>query len=375
MKRTSFILATIVATMLASGCAEDKGRRAATVNDKGVMVLDCSQVTDTADIALSELAGDYELIRFERGEQSMFQFQWAFFSGHYVCIKQGQGPLKLFDNEGHFIHDVGAVGHGPGEYVGVYDVAIDETRSRICVAPFVGNEVLIYDLEGRFLESIPLRDRVNKPRVQVEPDGTISLVHLCFSDFGSEDKQFTTASLKPGEVHYGHQNALTTNVRNKEGQTVGFNNEIFAYGNTQPFAFQITSADTLYHYDSQAGTATPYFTRKQTGEADNGFALYNELPHHVLTGLGDKLILTEKKSGRATYARFSNDYLGGIGMYPMTQDGYVWKEWAPEELRDELKEALGKGGMSAKDEKRLRELVNSLKDDDNDILFRARLKK
>ncbi len=374
----NYYLAILMTIALASCSTENRGKRAVAMNDDNVMVLDRSIVTDTVDIPLSELAEGYELIRFERGEQAMFQFWWASFSEHYVCIKQSQGPLKLFDTKGHYIHDVGAVGHGPGEYVGVYDVAIDEPKGRIFVAPFVGENILIYDLQGQYQESIPMRDRINKGRLHIETDGTLSLVHLCFSDFGDEAKQFTTACInaesKEAKVSYAHQAALTMKARNEQGQTVGFNNEIFAYSNTSTFAFQLTSSDTLYHFDPKAGQAKPYFTLKRKGESDQGFTLYNELPRHLLTSLDGKLILTEKKTGRSAYIRLRNDYLGGIEMYPTTQDGYIWKEWAPEELRDELKQAIDRGGLSAKDESRLRELANSLKDDDNDILLRARLK-
>lgn len=372
-------MTTIVAMALASCGAENRGRRATAVNGKGVIVLDRSKVTDSINIKLSELTENFELIRFDGGEQAMFQFWWPYFSEHYVCIKQSQGPLKLFDTKGRFIHNVGAVGHGPGEYVGVYDVFIDESRGRICVAPFVGSDILVYDMEGRYQKSIRLRDRINKGRLHPQADGSLTLVHLCFGDMGEETTQFTTASINPDKaedgVRYSFQKALATRARNEQGQTVGFNNEIFAYSNTPAMAFQLTSSDTLYHFDPKTQRATPYFTMKRRGEGDKDFTLYNELPGHLLTSVNGKLILTEKKTGLSAYVRFRNDYLGGMEMYPMTQDGYVWKEWAPEELRDELKQALGRGGLTARDESRLRELIKSLKDDDNDIILRARLKK
>lgn len=51
----------------------------------------------------------------------------------------------------------------------------------IYLAPFAGStKILKYNLDGTFVTDYDLGERLNKPKLSLNPDGSISLVHLCF---------------------------------------------------------------------------------------------------------------------------------------------------------------------------------------------------
>lgn len=65
----------------------------------------------------------------------------------------GTRVLK-FNREGKFIKQIGNIGQGPEEYYHFHDFAIDTINDNVLIASF--NQLLCYDFDGRFVNSIPL---------------------------------------------------------------------------------------------------------------------------------------------------------------------------------------------------------------------------
>lgn len=340
------------------------------INGENVLVLNESKVKETRAVKLSELTDGYELIRFEKKDDAYFKYQWIYFSENYVCIRQSGGPIKLYDSKGRFIHDVGNIGHGHGEYISAYDVLIDEKDSCIYVTSITGNCVLRYDLQGRYVDEIKLGARANKACLYMPSDSVLSLVHICFAE-GSD--KFTAANISLTnirDIRYTYNEALGVNSINEKKESVGFNYENFAYRNSDHFAFFITSSDTLYHYDEEEVRAV--FTVK--AEKDAPFLILNELPNHYLSNINGAIILTDKQTGESYHAEFINDYIGNMGIYPRIEDGYIFQNFDQTSLKEDLTERLEKGDYPEGQKDFLQDLVNSLDTTGNDILFRAKLK-
>lgn len=64
--------------------------------------------------------------------------------------------FKLFDRKGKFLCDVGAFGGGPGEYRRRNDIQLDEENGRILILPFQTRQLVMYNLQGEYIKSIPL---------------------------------------------------------------------------------------------------------------------------------------------------------------------------------------------------------------------------
>lgn len=343
------------------------------IDNNQVLVLDEANITEKRKIAISELTDGYELIPFEDSDESFFKMQWMHFSEHYVCVRQANGPVKLFDNKGHFIHDVGSKGHGPGEYLSAYDVLVDEKSNSIYLASISDDGILKYNMQGVYIGKIQLESRINKGRLFQQSDSVLSLVHICFSE--SSDK-FTAANItlsNPEKVNYIFNEALCVNSINDKKEYVGFNYENYSYRNTSQFAFCITSSDTLYHYDSQNKEIRAVFAVKPEHVSENPFILVNELPNHYLTFINNTVFLTEKKTGESYQVELINDYIGNTEIFPRIQDGYIFLSIQPELMKEELKKKVDSGGYPDGQKEQLNKLMTYFGSKNNDVLFRAKL--
>lgn len=74
-----------------------------------------------------------------------------------VILDASQGNVLVYDLEGNYIRNIQRLGKGPGEYLQVVDMFIDETRNEmllLCGRPY---KILHLSFEGEFIRSTPIR--------------------------------------------------------------------------------------------------------------------------------------------------------------------------------------------------------------------------
>lgn len=77
-------------------------------------------------------------------------------TNEYIFVGETGAPLLCFDRStGKFLHNIGRVGQGPGEYSGSIDMEVDAEAKRIYfrVSP---TQYHTYDFEGKFLNTITI---------------------------------------------------------------------------------------------------------------------------------------------------------------------------------------------------------------------------
>lgn len=346
------------------------------LDDASIIVLDEEKVTEKKIVKLSELIDDFQIIRFEDKDEAFFKANWMYFSDNYICVKQNNAPIKLFEKSGKYIGNVGNVGQGPGEYKSIYDVLLDEEAQSIYVTSFSGEYILRYDLTGDYLENIKLEGNINKGRL-FSDSSVLSLVHLCFKD--REDK-FTGANIQiqnADSIQYVYVEGITSAMTDKNGKRQGFNDEIWSYRNAGDFPFMMTYTDTLYHYNSQTNKIQATFTMTMDPEKKgDSFFIFNEWPHHYFVTIvgGSRNILVYKDSSTAYEVEFINDFMGNMECYPTCQDGYFYQNWEPAQLKDKLEEVLSSGDCPENQKSKLESFIQTLNENDNNILFLGKLK-
>lgn len=346
------------------------------LDDTSIIVLDEEKVTEKKIVKLSELIDDFQIIRFEDKDEAFFKANWMYFSDNYICVKQNNAPIKLFEKSGKYIGNVGNVGQGPGEYKSIYDVLLDEEAQSIYVTSFSGEYILRYDLTGDYLENIKLEGNINKGRL-FSDSSVLSLVHLCFKD--REDK-FTGANIQiqnADSIQYVYVEGITSAMTDKNGKRQGFNDEIWSYRNAGDFPFMMTYTDTLYHYNSQKNKIQATFTMTMDPEKKgDSFFIFNEWPHHYFVTIvgGSRNILVYKDSSTAYEVEFINDFMGNMECYPTCQDGYFYQNWEPAQLKDKLEEVLSSGDCPENQKSKLESFIQTLNENDNNILFLGKLK-
>ena len=165
-----------------------------------------------------------------------------------------------------------AMGNGPGEYpVTIYDGSIDERGGHIFLSLFYGKKIMMYGLDGKWIKDINLPRQINKPKIEVNADGTLSVVHMPFEE-GT-----------PIAFRMDTNGNILSQIPALDYMLAGnFDNEIFSYRNTGTFDFFYTGIDTTFTYDTEANKLIPRFTMNFTGFAQKPIHIYTELPNHIL---------------------------------------------------------------------------------------------
>lgn len=377
--KTSNILLLFCIGILAACQSKQKSVTVLSVDDSPLIVCNETKVGSQKETKLSELIDSLQIIRLDNKDEAFFKFQWMTLSDHYICILQDGGSVKLFDKSGKFLCNVGSIGQGPGEYRLIYDALIDEKEKCIYLSSFIDESLLKYNLQGEFVKKIDFGENLNKPRLFLNPDASVSMVHLCFKD---RNNRFVAANFQtaiPDSIRYTYAEELASNYKDKEGKRIGLNQEIWSYRNVDNFPFMLTSTDTLYHYNSARNEIKAHFTMQMDKEKKgDAFFIFNELPRHymvfIIGGKGGT-VLIEKESQEAFYTTLKNDFMGEMDAFPHFQDGYFFDIYEPAMLKEKLEEQLEAGDCPEEQAGKIKEFTASLNENDNNILIIGKLKK
>ena len=370
----------LVATCLLAGCKQKNGNQSdgtASIDYSGLITCDFDKVKEEIiTIPLSEWVDEFQIVRFEDKDTALFKMWWPLITDNYIGIRQrSRLPFKLFDRQGRFLCDVGNVGGGPGEYNSLYSEAIDEKNGWVYLAPFANSDHLLkYDLQGEYIGEVKLGERLNKPKLQMLPDGSLSLVHLYFHDNKST---MMAATVSPeGKVTRCPDVPKHLQVAFRDKQLPGFNHEIWHYGNTDEMKFAYTFSDTLYTYDHKTNRLRADFVMKNYRKSDDTYCIHFPMRDRYITWVkGKGSIVTDLKTRQSHFFELKNDFMGGLPINNQSSNGYIYAMYEPMQLMEKIEERLEQSDCTEADRKVLKELYNSLDEDDNNIMFIGRLKR
>lgn len=70
--------------------------------------------------------------------------------------------LYKFNRSGKFLHSIGNIGQGPGEYVSIFDFVIDPYENKIVVLDRTSRKILFYNLDGDLINEVPISIMASK---------------------------------------------------------------------------------------------------------------------------------------------------------------------------------------------------------------------
>ncbi|MDE5639960.1 MAG: 6-bladed beta-propeller, partial [Odoribacter sp.] len=262
--------------LLAGSCeTSDPGVRVEEVNGEKLYVCEVNKVKDSLTLPLSELVESLHVVKLDTARAALIKGGVVVMSDNYIGIKPWEKQsFKLFDKQGKYLRDIGAIGKGPGEYLTLACSQIDEANNRIYLLPWQTGQLLRYDLEGNMLPSVKLAcDFIPKGRFSVK-DGRLTVFTLPFK----------------GSVKYlAFQQDLDTTVYSKipaEPYAIPFDysNEVFSSGNgdlpdVYVFQFFNSAQDSLFHYDAANNRMIPRLTA-DFGTGKTPMHSFGELPHY-----------------------------------------------------------------------------------------------
>lgn len=396
MDKKHFLISLLLCCgMMLSGC---KNEKVAGLNDMDVVAekvkigdcelisCDLTKLKDTVDIPLSMLAEELQMVKLDNRDEALVSGGSTLITEHYILVRNNRNnPFKLFDKSGKFITAVGAFGQGPNEYQNVYDEWLDEASEQIFLLPWQSDLVLRFNLQGEPLDPIPLRYRVPKGKIFVDARASkISVFMLPFS--GSPAVAWTQdfAGNMIDSIPAGH---LAINP--------DFSNEVLSDRNTDAydcslFTFSEQRPDSVYYYNTTANRLDPKFTLDFKGRPWK-IHWYGELPNHFTGDITIEKKLTEntstteypakfivdKNTLKGAFYKIHNDYLGDIPLkWAAFYNGYYVWNVDPGDLIDKLDAQLkNHPSLSEKERQRLQAMRDGIRENDNNYVFYAKLKK
>ena len=107
-------------------------------------------------LVLGDLVESIEYIPLETKDNCLIGVVSHFdVSKNYILVSCGQTKMVyLFKRNGSFVRQIGGLGQGPGEHLGIYDVFIDESKNELILSTF--GKHLFFDLSGKLLRLIDI---------------------------------------------------------------------------------------------------------------------------------------------------------------------------------------------------------------------------
>jgi hypothetical protein len=377
MKLTDFLnsrkvaIAIIIAvSLICTQATKDSKARIVKINGNNVVVCPVGEIKDTIEISLSSLIESLEIVKFETTEKALLENAWfTEVSDKYICVKtRGAFPAKLFDRKGKYLCDLGKIGRGPGEYNQLYGMQIDSRKDLVYLIPFARTrKILVYDINGNHQKDIPLAITQNKFKAFVSPESVVTVLSMPFKGDSAICFQQTIDGKLIRKISPAPY-MLSNN----------FDGEVFANHCTADFDFFNTSIDTLYHYNTVKNKLEAVFTCEFKGD-NQIIKMFYELPlfyYALIRPLDGKwsFVMVNKKTLDAKYFSLTNDLFGGINPAMSFSNGYFVYNMAAINFKNQIKSALKNNKMTDAMRKKLIDMDNSLKIDDNNVLMIGKLK-
>ncbi|MDR2233838.1 MAG: 6-bladed beta-propeller [Tannerella sp.] len=341
----------------------------------------------TVTVPLSSFIENCELLQLETTDEAFFKPWYTTVTENYIGVRDiDRMPYKLFSRSGKFICTVGSIGQGPGEYTNSpYDDIIDEKNGLVYLAPFVGDNILVYNMEGKFIKGIGTSYTLNKPKIFLSGN-VLTVVHLPIA-FSSDKVVAVQFDVNTGAV-------LNELPPTAYFMAESFDDEIFNTRNvSETFDFLSTKSDTLYHFDVNNNLIRPVFTMR-SNTSEKLFKQYFQLNKDIiLTGtsfLGTdtktgqlsyykepRLVAADMKNKTASYIGVVNDFYGGIPVplnVTTVRDGYFVQNIQPEALMEVIEKRLEESNCTEKDRQVLNNTLSTLQEGANNVVFIGKLK-
>ena len=202
---------------------------------KESIITDSVEVVNKKNILMSSIITISNIIPLETSELSILgEIEKIIKRDGLIYVKSRHRPLALFDEKGHFIHNIGKIGSGPEDYSMLADFDVNKKEIYILTI----NKIQVYDLEGNWVRTIPLD--LNASGIRLTDDKMIifaldneNVIHL-LDNSGHNIKSL----LKRNQALRICRNISFVKYGNYILFPMGRSNDILAYDNSENGVFK-----------------------------------------------------------------------------------------------------------------------------------------
>ena len=186
-------------------------------------------------VSLSKIASGVEKILLETKEASFItRIQEIERTKQFIFVNDAGRRILQFDSSGKFLRQIGSAGRGPGEYMGINNIALDSVNSILYISAF--KQILAFDFSGRLINEI--KQGAVSEFMTVSGDKILT-VSTSFGIKSNENKYLNITKL----IRYTLQGIPLDTIIIKKIELPGI------FGTTFPQAYYLSDlGNTLYLY-------------------------------------------------------------------------------------------------------------------------------
>lgn len=129
------------------------------VNKSNISTLNLEN--NAGQSTISDLYTEFEFISLETNTNSIFgeiNKLVVHDKKYFILDKMRTKKILVFNEDGTFIHTIGKIGNGPGEYINIEDFTIDHEKEQLVVLTYPST-IIKYNYDGDFIDKIKLTSK------------------------------------------------------------------------------------------------------------------------------------------------------------------------------------------------------------------------
>ena len=225
-KFLSFLLSFICILLIFNTSCNQKS---ATTVEYPVVINIRAALRNTVEIKLSDFVDSISYVSiqgFINDEPISLRRFW--FSDSYILSEsRSNGDLLCFNRNGSFIRRIANKGRGPGEYLNVSDVVVDEGNSVLYVFSSMAKKIYKYSLDGSFLKAFEFGENIDAIAI----DAFGQLVVRCSIGSGNAKNNFLLLDNKGDTINFQPNNIFFERESLPGGITIFMNGSVYNYNN------------------------------------------------------------------------------------------------------------------------------------------------
>lgn len=384
---------------------------------------------ETSSLLLSDAISNIDIVKLGLTDKSLVgDIQNLIVTDNSIFISDSKSGVLRFSRNGQFLNTIGKQGQGPGEYLYLSDIMVDERNSSVYL--HTTKDLLVFDYNGNYKKTY----NINYEDIFISPKGRIlftgnnfffnNQLPIVFPNkdlwtLASVDSSFNITDTFCNPAFLGRESL----IREKAASSVEFNKDQYSESPTlvdfynKEFEMIYYGGDTIYRYDKNQFVPCyslnmgerPSFEMSHEWLKQEAFFAYlwlyefYETKDYIYFVLGksedlftvrynkengemvsskEKSSIKVRKTPYFTHRRFeydfklNNDLLGGQFKVDYQGNNYWCQVISPSELSEEINiDELEK--QEVKDNSKRKaylDVLKQLKEEDNPVLVIATLK-
>lgn len=214
-----------------------------------LITIDVTKKYPQKQIRLSDIAR-VEYVQLETTDESVVTRQPSLVTDDYIIYGSNSGEMTVFDCNGRYLHRFNHRGEGPEEYLYLIDMAYDKAKDELFIS--TTKRIQVYSLKGHYKRSLPLTNPSGTTQIFLFREDDL----LCCDYSGTQSNTMSVISRRDGsfvqeiEIPLFEKRVTTRfDVAERPG-LIFFAPHIFVTSHNDGYLLSETSSDTIYQLDT-----------------------------------------------------------------------------------------------------------------------------